>query len=550
MISLSENNNKKPKDKGYIGKLLESLDFHKVDDENINFKEILKESKNSVSSKEKENISFKKYGGKKDDPLHGRKIIIRKDEKTKDDKEDKKQNTKEIKLNEENEKDNKKENKLNNLLSNIKKINPMFVIIPIVVVIFSVLIFNFINSSDNLNNIKQEFISSIEKEDIDKLQDLVIIDGGNKDFSKESLNNFISLYNKDKEFKNNIDKSLDEDIESFKKDKSFVGKNLIGIIKNNESGFFAKDYKVKITPLKLKDDGILDKKIIIGDKKVKAKDLYLIPGIYEFDYSYEFLKFNSFIEVNYINNSTDYSMVTDYNSLEIKNDKYVLEDGDYKIKIKNAPESAIVFINGKNTGITVKEFNNMDSKNLTDKDSIAVVDKTSIGYALSDSMALINTNGTVNLEVNYNNRIYLEYFIGLIRQTLSEDEQAFKNSDINMITTLGGKTLDNVMGWIKDNIGYGQYYIRDYLSFLLDIDSFEVNISEYNSEAYIGGFLSYKEGKFSKDEEVDEKKMEEHKDKKIGFHFDYDENEKKWTVDWGTTYRNIGTGNSLLIKLK
>lgn len=127
---------------------------------------------------------------------------------------------------------------------------------------------------------------------------------------------------------------------------------------------------------------------------------------------------------------------------------------------------------------------------------------------------------------------------------------AFENSDINLFSTIGGEALDTAIGWIKSNIGYNQYYVRNYMSYLIDLSSFEVNISDFNETAYIGGFLSYKEGRFSKDEEVNKDKLEDNIDKKVGFHFKFNDDTESWYVDlWGSTYRNIETNNTILLKL-
>ncbi|MDL2311058.1 hypothetical protein LJC13_03670, partial [Peptostreptococcaceae bacterium OttesenSCG-928-C18] len=72
-----------------------------------------------------------------------------------------------------------------------------------------------------------------------------------------------------------------------------------------------------------------------------------------------------------------------------------------------------------------------------------------------------------------------------------------------------------------------------------------------SNSAYIGGYLNYKEGKFDNEEKnpnIDA--LEEYVDKKTGFHFKFDEEKGKWYVNlWGTTYRDIKTDNTLLLKL-
>ena len=209
----------------------------------------------------------------------------------------------------------------------------------------------------------------------------------------------------------------------------------------------------------------------------------------------------------------------------------------------------MVFLDSKNTNLTVKEFNEYGNKNISNFSTISVVEKNDFGLGISELVDINSSFYGVELSVDYSNNIMLDYFMNLIRITLEEESLALENSDINFLTTIGGETLDSVIGWIKDNIGLNQFYVRYYMSLLVDIDSFSTSIKNYNQKAFVGGFLSYKEGKFSKDEEVDESKLKEYTDKRVGFNFVYNEEDGRWRVDWGATYKNISTDNTILMKL-
>lgn len=106
----------------------------------------------------------------------------------------------------------------------------------------------------------------------------------------------------------------------------------------------------------------------------------------------------------------------DFKNSKLANENFKIIEGDFELVIDSVDEDAIVFVNGKNTNMTVEEFNEFGNKNLSKQDSIAVVEKSKFGYALSNSVSLENVDDYVDLEMNYENNFYLDHFINIIKR--------------------------------------------------------------------------------------------------------------------------------------
>ena len=474
----------------------------------------------------------------KDNPLSGRKILIDQDQNQVENK----------KI------DSKKKVKKDSVFSSIVgRINFKYIVFPLIILISFVVIYFILVKVDSksINKIENEFTTAMEDENIKKLKELIYIEGEKKEYYDQSIGNFVQLYNKDDNFKKFINKSITEDVEKIKENSEYQTENIVGLVKQNDDSSVIPGYKVKITPLKIQDDSIIEKKIVIGDKVIdNVKNLLVIPGVYKVRSSWKYLNLENEVVVKYTGTDTNYNLYVDYSKSKIINEETVLEEGDFVLEISGAPDDALVFVDEKNTGLTVAEFNEFGNKKLSGKNSIAVVQSNNVGCLASESVSLKETHNVIDLPLNYNNEFYLDKFINIAKKTLEEDELAFKNSDINVFSTLGGEGLESAITWIKENIGYERYYVREYISYLVDIDSLDVR----PNSAYIGGYLTYREGQFDKDEKDIkdiEMGLEEYTDKKVGFHFKYSEKDKKWYVDvWGNTYRYVGTENTILLKLE
>lgn len=525
---MSDNNEEK---KGLLKKLMDKLDFHKVEDENIDFKEIFKSQKNA---KEKEEYRVRELRKDKDDPLSGRKILI---DQVKNDEDDKGRIRRNYR-------------KRKSKSSILKRINLKYIVFPIIAILFFVSIYFILTKVDgnSINRIENEFYTAMDKENIKKLRDLIYIEGESKEYYNQSIGNFVQLYKTDEKFKKFIKNSIETDVKNIKKNKEYISKNIVGVIKRNDEDSIVPGYKIKITPLKIHDDSIIDKNIVIGENvKDNVENLLVIPGVYKVRSNWEYLQLENEVVIKYTGDKTNFNLYVDYSKSKIINDNINIEEGDFVLNVYGAPDDALVFIDEKNTGMTVNEFNEFGNKKLTSENTIAVVKSNNVGCLASELVSLREVNNSVELPLDYNNDFYLDKFINIARKTLDEDEMAFRNSDINIFSTLGGEGLENAITWIKDNIGYERYYVRDYISYLIDIDSLDVR----PTSAYIGGYLNYREGQYDKDETDIEMGLEEFTDKKVGFHFKYNEKDKKWYVDlWGTTYRYIGNENTILLKLE
>ncbi|NMB10331.1 MAG: hypothetical protein GX982_06535, partial [Tissierellia bacterium] len=240
---------------------------------------------------------------------------------------------------------------------------------------------------------------------------------------------------------------------------------------------------------------------------------------------------------------------------EIANETRNIEDGESKIKINSSEKSAIVFVNGENTELTVKEFNRLDSQDLKIGDKLALALKLPWGYATSEEEEVKGNKDSISLQVKKADNYMKEKFINIIKKTLKEDEIGYETGDLSVFTTITGTQMERNRSWINGNKSYGGYYIKDYRKLELDMDSFEVgnNWQGPGYVGYIGGYITYGQEKYNKNyqEKPSKDELTLHENERVGFHFKWMEDEKEWKIYmWGNTYRPISSKNLEEVDLK
>jgi len=481
---------------------------------------------------------------------------------TVDDKEEEKQQKK---LNKEKKKSNKKEknNKENIPVKDkeVKNKKPVFkifsLLLLIVLIAFGSYVFISGSNKYTLEEVYPTFVQALEEKDVNKLESLLEFDGLGRKPTSEEMTSFLNLIEEDESYKQDLIAKLNEDLEFFNKDINYESTGFIKIKKEGKKYLVKDAYILEVGETKAKS---LDGNILLKNGKdtiIKTEEAEnVVPGIYEGITENGILKLTSSLKIDnrYLN---DGEVDINFNEAdaEIANETRNIEDGESKIKINSSEKSAIVFVNGENTELTVKEFNRLDSQDLKIGDKLALALKLPWGYATSEEEEVKGNKDSISLQVKKADNYMKEKFINIIKKTLKEDEIGYETGDLSVFTTITGTQMERNRSWINGNKSYGGYYIKDYRKIELDMDSFEVgnNWQGPGYVGYIGGYITYGQEKYNKNyqEKPSKDELTLHENERVGFHFKWMEDEKEWKIYmWGNTYRPISSKNLEEVDLK
>lgn len=481
---------------------------------------------------------------------------------TVDDKEEEKQQKK---LNKEKKKSNKKEknNKENIPVKDkeVKNKKPVFkifsLLLLVVLIAFGSYVFISGSNKYTLEEVYPTFVQALEEKDVNKLESLLEFDGLGRKPTSEEMTSFLNLIEEDESYKQDLMAKLNEDLEFFNKDINYESTGFIKIKKEGKKYLVKDAYILEVGETKAKS---LDGNILLKNGKdtiIKTEEAEnVVPGIYEGITENGILKLSSSLKIDnrYLN---DGEVDINFNEAdaEIANETRNIEDGESKIKINSSEKSAIVFVNGENTELTVKEFNRLDSQDLKIGDKLALALKLPWGYATSEEEEVKGNKDSISLQVKKADNYMKEKFINIIKKTLKEDEIGYETGDLSVFTTITGTQMERNRSWINGNKSYGGYYIKDYRKLELDMDSFEVgnNWQGPGYVGYIGGYITYGQEKYNKNyqEKPSKDELTLHENERVGFHFKWREDEKEWKIYmWGNTYRPISSKNLEEVDLK
>lgn len=481
---------------------------------------------------------------------------------TVDDKEEEKQQKK---LNKEKKNSNKKEknNKENIPVKDkeVKNKKPVFkifsLLLLVVLIAFGSYVFISGSNKYTLEEVYPTFVQALEEKDVNKLESLLEFDGLGRKPTSEEMTSFLNLIEEDESYKQDLMAKLNEDLEFFNKDINYESTGFIKIKKEGKKYLVKDAYILEVGETKAKS---LDGNILLKNGKdiiIKTEEgENVVPGIYEGITENGILKLSSSLKIDnrYLN---DGEVDINFNEAdaEIANETRNIEDGESKIKINSSEKSAIVFVNGENTELTVKEFNRLDSQDLKIGDKLALALKLPWGYATSEEEEVKGNKDSISLQVKKADNYMKEKFINIIKKTLKEDEIGYETGDLSVFTTITGTQMERNRSWINGNKSYGGYYIKDYRKLELDMDSFEVgnNWQGPGYVGYIGGYITYGQEKYNKNyqEKPSKDELTLHENERVGFHFKWMEDEKEWKIYmWGNTYRPISSKNLEEVDLK
>lgn len=392
-------------------------------------------------------------------------------------------------------------------------------------------------------------IENVDKKDKNFYSNNIIFNGETK-LTDEKIESFINDLNENGDNLDILKKWLKDDAENLKKDDNYVSTRPIRLQKNGKIFGIFDDYKIFIDPIKLKIEKSdkVDTFILLDGKEepINAEEYTLFPGEYTVFYNDNGVKLKNKIKLFPTENNelvtVTYGEDTDY---EIANESIKLDENakDSNFRIITRDDKSIIFVNDKNTGLTVKDYNSLSGTNIKSGDEIKVVTKMPWGYNISEGVKY-NGEKSITVSNSLTDPKLLEVAISKSLKLFKEDVYARGSKDETVLTVMVDEALAYAKNRIQGLISSKRNYLGGFVSMEFDLNSFEIRPYKDTYEMYIGGYLLVQETTYSDSKNAPQIADVEPVNEKIGIHFIFDKEKKDWYCNvWGFTTRYISRNN-------
>ena len=391
-------------------------------------------------------------------------------------------------------------------------------------------------------------LSGVESKKIGFYTTNIVFNG--KGIDKNQAEYLISTFEKDETKFKTIEKWLKEDAENLKKDPNYKSDRPIRLQKSGKILGLFDDYKIHLDPIKLKvekNDEVQTTILLNGkEEAVSDKEYELFPGKYTIFYYDNNIKLKEDITLFYDEKSdiktVSYGAGTEY-QLANEVEKLDTNSNESSFKILTRDENSILFVNDKNTELTVKEFNKLSGTNIKQGDILKVVTKMPWGYTISDGVTYQGEK-KINVSTSLTDKRLLEVAIARTIELLREDVQSRGKKDASLLTTMIDPSLRIETKRVESLINNGREYVGGYPSMEFDLNSFEIREYGDTYEMYIGGHLLVQETTYPQNSKPPQLTSITPEEFTVGFHFIYDKEKKNWYSNiWGFTTRTITRTN-------
>lgn len=411
----------------------------------------------------------------------------------------------------------------------------------------------YLTAKTNKNSVIKNFENAVINKDYIKTASL-IAKADNSAVEEVEIEAFVKLMNENDIFKSSLIGAIKEDSIKLTKNSDYESNRVYRLEKVGKKYLFFNDYKIVLDTVNTNltaNDGIT---YTFAGKEYtgSAREVMLIPGKYilsqgedSFDVNVSNTNpnFDSGVLVLDIND-LDFIVVESNDEEDITEEETEIEktdiQGDVNLYLES-PEKAQVYINGKDTGLTVAEFNLLDGVDIKQGDKIQVKEEFPWGFSFSDEYTY-DGEASIYLEANLNSEDNMQVIMDKVVQLLKEDEEARRKMSMDPFTSIIEPELSSANSLIDSEIDSDIIYYRNYKSMEFDPESFDIYSNEDGSyTAYIGGVITYDTTEVSP-EDLDSVEGQELSEIR-GFHLTYLP-DKDWFVNlWGYTERYINTDN-------
>lgn len=371
-----------------------------------------------------------------------------------------------------------------------------------------------------------------------------------KVIDKNQAENLISMFEEDETKLATITKWLKEDAENLKKDENYKSNRPVRLQKSGKVLGLFDDYKICLDPIKLKveKNEEVQTSILLNGKEeaISDKEYELFPGKYTVFYYDNNVKLKEEFSLFYDEKSSiktvSYGAGTEY-QLANEVEKLDTNSKESSFKILTRDENSILFVNDKNTELTVKEFNKLSGTNIKEGDVLKVVTKMPWGYTISEGVTY-SGEGKINVSTSLTDKRLLNVAISRTIELLREDVQSRGKKDASLLTIMTDPSLGVEKRRVESLINSGREYVGGYPSMEFDLNSFEIREHGDTYEMYIGGHLLVQETTYPQNNKPPQLSSITPVESTVGFHFIYDKEKKNWYSNiWGFTTRTITRNN-------
>lgn len=417
--------------------------------------------------------------------------------------------------------------------------------------VFGILVIGFfgLKAYYSLNVRFPSIIENIEKKDKVFYSNNIIFNGESK-LTEEKITSFLNDLNENGDNLDILKKWIKDDADNLKKDNNYISTRPIRLQKNGKILGVFDDYKIFIDPIKLKVEKSdkVETFILLDGKEepISVEEYSLFPGDYTVFYNDNGVKLKNKIKLFPTENNevvtVTYGEDTDY---EIANDSIKLDVNakDSNFRIITRDEESIIFVNDKNTGLTVKDYNSLSGTDIKLGDEIKVVTKMPWGYNISQGVKY-NGENSLTVSNSLSDPKLLEVAISKSLKLFKEDVYARGAKDETVLTVMVDEALDYAKNRIQGLINSKRNYLGGFISMEFDLNSFEIRPYKDTYEMYIGGHLLVQETTYSDNSNAPQISTIDPVNEKIGIHFIFDKEKKDWYCNvWGFTTRYISRDN-------
>lgn len=377
-----------------------------------------------------------------------------------------------------------------------------------------------------------------------------IIYNGKENVTDSQVDSLIANLNENGDNLDIVKKWLKDDADNLKKDPNYVSTRPIRLQKFGKVMGIFDDYRIFVDPIKLKIEKSdkVETSIYLNEKEepISVEEYSLFPGDYTVFYNDNGVKLKNVIklfptETNELVTIT-YGEDSDY---EIANESIKLDVNakDSNFRIVTRDDSSIIFVNDKNTGLTVKDYNSLSGTNIKQGDEIKVVTKMPWGYNISQG---VKYNGERSLTVSnsLSDPKLLDVAIAKSLKLFKEDVYSRGSKDETVLTIMVDEALEYAKKRIQGLVSSNRNYLGGFVSMEFDLNSYEIRPYKDTYEMYIGGHLLVQETTYPNGSKAPQISTVEPKNEKIGIHFIFDNEKKDWYCNvWGFTTRYISRSN-------
>lgn len=421
-----------------------------------------------------------------------------------------------------------------------KKKRKLLTILAVIILIAGFATYKVGESMTSKDNVLEKFITAITEKDIPELAKLVKSSDPRLEINEENLKPFLDYIDENPSYFDRLTTSIMEQSENqnqqmrnnnksmpaFSKDEDT---NIISLKKKGKKFVFYDNYQLEMQPFFVRistnyKDAIISingKEIGVADSENFSKEFGpFAPGRYTIKSSYTG-------EYTTIENETAIDLITDYYDSNSKVSRYDLYlDGRYVYADTNHYDGNI-FINGKDSGLTAMEMNEIGLGPVDDSTAIYLSKDFPWGNITSEEVTVGESGSYLSLYLDPINITVQDQIMEAINIFVNDNIQAKNARDASKYTNIDKEFQTRLEDNFNNKIAWEEVFTGKAKGMLYDLDTLKLyhESTEYHSSIkgqFVYEGVNYYEG-YETPELVETTEN-------MQYNLKYDEKDKKWII--------------------